>query len=72
MTKPDRDEYALLMESSAQLMDSLRTAIEQVQWILLRMAELFRRMPSNELYAGIEAKIAEFHVTETRDNDEDS
>ena len=59
MTKPDNDEYARLMESSAQLMDSLRVSIGQVQVILLKMADLFRGMPSREIYESIEAKVSE-------------
>ena len=59
MTKPDNNEYARLMESSAQLMDSVRITIGQVQDILLKMAKLFRGMPSSEIYASMEAKMAE-------------
>ena len=59
MTKPANDEYARLMESAAQLMDSLRVSIGQVQEILLKMGELFRGMPSSEIYAGIVAKMGE-------------
>jgi hypothetical protein len=59
MTKPDNDEYARLMESSAQLMDSLRASVGQVQMILLKMADLFRGMPSAEVYRSVEAKMSE-------------
>jgi len=59
MTKPSNDEYARLMESSAQLMDSLRVSISQVQEILLKMAELFRGIPSSEIYASMDAKVGE-------------
>jgi hypothetical protein len=61
MTKPDNNEYARLMESGAQLMDSVRVTIDQVQDILLRMAELFRGIPSSEVYASMEAKMEELH-----------
>ena len=61
MTKPDNDEYARLMESSAQLMDSLRVSIGQVQAILLKMAEIFRGMPSKEIYASMEAQMDDLH-----------
>jgi hypothetical protein len=61
MTKPDNNEYARLMESAAQLMDSVRVTIDQVQDILLRMAELFRGIPSSEIYASMEAKMEELH-----------
>jgi hypothetical protein len=72
MTTPDNEGYAELMRSSAQLMDSLRVAIEQVQRILLKMEELFLRMPSVELNAAIEAKISELHAMGIGDSDEDS
>jgi hypothetical protein len=60
MSKADADEYALLMESSAQLMDSLRVSIGQVQEILLKMAQLLRGLPSSEMYARTQAKMDEF------------
>jgi hypothetical protein len=61
MDNPSNDEYGRLMESSAQLMDSLRVSVGQVQEILLRMAGLFRGMPSSKLYESMEAKIDELH-----------
>lgn len=61
MTKSDNDEYARLMESSAQLMDSLRVSIGQVQTILLKMAEIFRGMPSKGIYASMEAQMDDLH-----------
>lgn len=56
MTKPDNNEYARLIESAAQLMDSLRVSTGRVQMILLKMADLFRGMPSSEVYKSIEAE----------------
>jgi len=64
MIKPANDDYARLMESSAQLMDTLRVSISQVQVILLKMAELFRGLPSSEVYAQIEATIVEINDME--------
>ena len=61
MAKPSNDEYAKLMESAAQLMDSLRVSVGQVQAILLKMAELFRAMPSSRLYESMQEKIDELH-----------
>jgi len=60
MSKADADEYAQLMESSAQLMDSLRVSIGQVQEILLKMAQLLRGLPSSEMYARTQVKMDEF------------
>jgi hypothetical protein len=59
MTKPTNDEYARLMESSAQLMDSVRVSIGQVQEILLKIGDLFRGMPSSEMYASMVAQVGE-------------
>jgi hypothetical protein len=56
---PSNDEYARLMESSAQLLDSLRIAISQVQQILVQMATLFRSMPSSDLYKELQIKVRE-------------
>jgi hypothetical protein len=56
---PSNDEYARLMESSAQLLDSLRIAISQVQEILIQMATLFRSMPSSDLYKELQMKVQE-------------
>jgi len=57
--RPSNDEYARLMESSAQLLDSLRIAISQVQEILIQMAILFRSMPSSDLYKELQMKVQE-------------
>jgi hypothetical protein len=57
--RPSNDEYARLMESSAQLLDSLRIAISQVQEILIQMATLFRSMPSSDLYKELQMKVQE-------------
>ena len=57
--RPSNDEYARLMESSAQLLDSLRIAISQVQEILIQMATLFRAMPSSDLYKELQMRVQE-------------
>jgi hypothetical protein len=59
MSNTDADEYAQLMESSAQLMDSLRVSIGQAQEILLKMAKLIHGLPSSEMYARTQAKMDE-------------
>ena len=54
MAKLDKDEYA-------RLMDSLQVSIGQIQEILLKMADLFRVMLSNELAASTEANMDKLH-----------
>jgi hypothetical protein len=71
MTKPSNDEYARLMESSAQLMESLRVSVGQVQEILFKMAALFRGMPSSEIYASMEAKMGELREMGIGENEND-
>ena len=54
MAKLDKDEYA-------RLMDSLQVSIGQIQEILLKMADLFRVMLSNEIAASTEANMDKLH-----------